>query len=129
MWKKIASLAIVAALLLALCSVSVSASPKNEPDAKSVEKVHTAIAKFGTGPAARVEVKLRDQTKLKGYIDQVADDHFVVVDDKTGAATRVAYPQVKQVKGNNLSTGAKIAIGVVAFIAFCTLFAWASSEH
>ena len=31
---------------------------------------------------------------------------------KTGGATEVPYPQVKSVKGNNLSTGAKIAIGV-----------------
>ena len=127
MWKKIASLAIVIALVSVLTS-SVSASPKNEPNAKTVEKVHTAIVKLGTGPAARVEIRLRDKTKLRGYVDQVADDHFVVVDDN-GAATRVAYPQVKQVKGNNLSTGAKITIGVIAFIAFCTLFAWASSEH
>ncbi|HXT62958.1 MAG TPA: hypothetical protein VN696_07980 [Pyrinomonadaceae bacterium] len=85
--------------------------------------------KLGTGTAARVEVKLRDKTKLRGYVEQVADDHFVVVDEKTGATTTVAYPQVKQVQGNNLSTGAKIAIGVVAFIALCTLFAWAVSEH
>lgn len=34
------------------------------------------------------------------------------MDVKTGAATTVPYPQVKQVKGNNLSTGTKIAIGL-----------------
>ena len=126
MWKKIASLAIFIALVSVLSS-SVSASPKNEPDRKTVEKIHASILKLGTGPAARVEVKLQDKTRLKGYVDWVGDDHFIIVDDNTGAATNVAYPQVKQVKGNNLSTGAKIAIGVVAVIAFCTLFAWASS--
>ena len=29
---------------------------------------------------------------------------------KTGESTSVLYPRVKQVKGNNLSTGAQIAI-------------------
>jgi len=128
MWKKIASLAIVTTLIPDLCASSASASPKNEPNPKTVEKIHASILKLGTGPAARIEVKLRDKTKLKGYVDRVGDADFSIVDDKTGAATDVAYPQVKHVKGNNLSTGAKIAIGVVAFIAFCTLFAWASSE-
>ena len=44
-------------------------------------------------------------------------ESFAVVDDKTGAATTVTYPQVKQVKGNNLSTGVKIAIGIAIFLA------------
>jgi hypothetical protein len=34
-----------------------------------------------------------------------------------GVATTVAYPQVKQVRGNNLSTGGRIAIGVGLSIA------------
>ena len=31
-------------------------------------KVKEVINKLGTGENARVEVKLRDQTKLKGYV-------------------------------------------------------------
>ena len=76
------------------------------------EKVKAGIGKLGTGTDARIEVKLRDKTKLKGYISEAGEDSFVVVDEKTGAASTVAYSQVKQVKGNNLSTAAKIAIGV-----------------
>jgi len=56
---------------------------------------------------------LRDKTKLKGYVQEIAEAHFVVIDDRTGAVTTVAYPQVKQIKGNSLSTGAKIAITLV----------------
>jgi len=58
--------------------------------------------------ACWAEITLRD--KLKGYIKEVNEEHPVLV-QQTGAATEVAYPQVKQVKGNNLSTGAKVAIG------------------
>ena len=69
------------------------------------------------GRDARVEVKLRDKTKLKGYISEAGEASFIVVDAKMGVATTVAYPQVKQVKGNNLSTGARIAIAVGLSIA------------
>ena len=79
--------------------------------AAQTEKVRAAIAKLGTGPSARVEVTLNDKSKLKGYIKESDGDHFVLVHE-TGAATDIAYPQVKGVKGNNLSTGAKVAIGV-----------------
>ncbi len=70
------------------------------------------VSKLGTGAEARIEVKLRDKTKLKGYVSEAGEDSFVIVDEKTGATSTVTYPQVKQVKGNNLSTAAEIALGV-----------------
>jgi hypothetical protein len=79
--------------------------------------------KLGTGSDARVEVKLRDKTKLKGHISDVGSESFAVVDDKTGSATTVTYRQVKQVKGNNLPTGVKIAIGVAIFLAVVFIIA------
>ena len=57
-------------------------------------------------------LKLKDGKKLKGYIVQANESNFVVMEEKTATPTEVPYPQAKQVKGNNLSTGAKIAIGV-----------------
>ncbi|HEY0546343.1 MAG TPA: hypothetical protein VGC91_13275 [Pyrinomonadaceae bacterium] len=52
---------------------------------------------------------------MKGYISQADEVSFVVVGND-GAATRVEYSRVKQVKGNNLSTGVRIAITVgIAF--------------
>jgi hypothetical protein len=82
-------------------------------EAKLAADVKSGIVKLGTGSAARIEVKLRDKTKIKGYVQEIAEDHFVVVDERTGATTTIAYTQVKQVKGNNLSTGAKFAIFVL----------------
>jgi hypothetical protein len=112
MLKKILSLAL-AVLLIGIVSVTpVYADSKEEKEARFAEKVKAGISKLGTGEMARVEIKLRDKTKLKGYIKEAGEDSFVLVDTKTGAATTVLYPQVKQVKGNNLSTGQKIALGV-----------------
>ena len=83
-----------------------------------------AVLKLGTGAAARVRVTLRDKTKLEGYVSGVGDDSFAVTNVKTGAVTTVAYPQVKTVKGNNLSTGAKIAIGAGVAAAVVLLILW-----
>ena len=93
------------------------AGDKREKEAEFAQKVKSEMAKLGTGPDARVEVKLRDKTKLKGHLSEVGNESFAVVDDKSGSVTTITYTQVKQVKGNNLSTGAKIAIGVGVFLA------------
>ena len=74
--------------------------------------MRAGILKLGVGPDARVAIKLRDNVKLAGYISEVKDDSFVVTDLKTRAATAVSYSDVAQVKGHNLSDGAKTAIGV-----------------
>ena len=98
------------------------AGERPEKEAQFAQKVKSEVAKLGTGPDARVEVKLRDKTKLKGYISEVGDQSFAVVDDMSGSVTTVTYPQVKQVKGNNLSTGAKILIGIGIVVAVGLIF-------
>jgi hypothetical protein len=116
-------LALVLAMLIGSSAfvTSAAAKPDAEKEAQLVAKVKAALANLGTGSSARVEIKLKDRTRLKGYVSETAEDHFIIVDDKAGARA-VPYPQVRQVKGNNLSNGAKIvivvsvAIGVLAFI-------------
>jgi hypothetical protein len=122
MLKKCLSLVLVGLLLNLICVSTASASVP-EKEIQFIEKVRAGVAKLGTGTQSRVEVKLRDGRKLKGYIGEIGDDHFVVMDSKDGVAVPVAYPQVKQVKGNNLSTGVKIAIGVVLVFAAGVLLA------
>ena len=82
---------------------------------KFAEKVKTGIAKLKTGEQAKVKLKLKDGTKLEGYIAESNDNGFVVMNTKTNKAVSVDYSQVKQAKGNNLSTGVMIAIGVAVF--------------
>jgi hypothetical protein len=79
---------------------------------KFAERAKAEILKLGVGPEARVSVKLRDKTKLTGYVSKAEDNLFVVNDLKTAESTPVTYADVAQVKGHNLSTGAKIAIGI-----------------
>ena len=112
MFKKVLSLTLVG-FLLSVAGVRLAyAGSKEEKATRFAEKVKEGISKLGTGADARIEVKLRDKTKLKGYVSEAGEDSFVIVDGKTGATSTVTYAQVKQVKGNNLSTAAEIAIGV-----------------
>lgn len=103
----------VACLMLAAVNVGpVAAATKAEKEARFAGKVKTGIEKLGVGRETRVEVKLRDKTRLKGYISEASENGFVVTDLKTGTSNSVAYADVSQVKGNNLSTKAKIGIGI-----------------
>ena len=99
-------------LALVLFGIAAHAGTKEEKDAQFAGKVKEGISKLGTGVDAHIEVKLKDKTKLKGYVSEADEDSFVIVDEKTGATSRVTYPQVQRVKGNNLSRAAEIAIGV-----------------
>lgn len=112
MYKSLLSLALAALMLVCFGVKPVQAGSSEADRAKFAQKVKAGIAKLGTGENARVELKLRDNTKLKGYITEAGENDFAVADSHTGVVSRVAYAQVKQVKGNNLSTGAKVAIGL-----------------
>ncbi len=83
------------------------------------EKVKSEIRKLGTGPDATVKIELRDKTKLEGYVSETTETDFTVM-NSAGTATKVAYPQVRKAKGNNLSGGVKIAltIAIVAAVTF-----------
>jgi hypothetical protein len=105
------------------------AETKSEKEVKFAQKVKARVTKLGSGPDAKVEVKLKDGRKLKGYVSQINEDGFVVI-DKTGVSTEIPYPQTKQVKGHNLSTGVKIGIGIGIAILVLVLVGYAlgSSE-
>jgi len=112
MFKTILSLSLITLLITCVGVKAVYADSKEEKQARFTDKVKAGIARLGTGEPAHVKVKLSNKTRLSGYISEAGDEDFVVVDAKTGAATRVAYGDVQQVKGNNLSMGEKVAIGL-----------------
>jgi hypothetical protein len=108
---------VTALLMVILTNIFFVQSALAENDAEKHErKIRTEVAKLGTGPDAKIRVKLKDKTKIKGYIVETSDDRFVIMDEKTGETVPVSYPQVRQARGNNLSTGAIIAIGVIGFL-------------
>ena len=122
MFKKVCSV-VLSALLLQAAAVPAFAKSSAEKVARRVEKVRAQLAKLGTGKDAVVRVELQDKTRLEGYVSEAGPESFVVT-NKAGVATTVPYPQVVKAKGNNLSTGAKIAIGAAAAAAIILLILW-----
>ena len=111
--KKVISLSLVV-LLMQLFFVRPSFAGTKEEN--FAEKVKTEILKLGIGPDAKVKIKLKDGTKIKGYIAESNENQFLVIDSKTNQPVPVSYSKVKQAKGNNLSSGAIVIIGVTAVI-------------
>lgn len=129
MFRKVSTLSLVLLLISGLCVVPVGAAGKRE-EARAAAKVKSEIAKLGTGQQARVELKLRDGTEFKGYVREWDETEFVVVDDKSGVATTVTYPQVQTIKrGHGLSTAEKIGIGVAGSMGVLLLIGTYCNHH
>jgi len=117
MFKKNLSLFLIGSLLLSLLAAPPAfAKTKEEKAAALAAKVKAGVAKLGAGKDATISVKLRNRTKLKGYVSRIEEEAFVLADAKTGAETRIAYGDVTRAKGNNLSSGAIIAISIGAAV-------------
>ena len=122
MLKKVLSLVLTGFLMNAF-AIGSSYARSQDNQARNIERVKENVRKLGVGEDARVEVKLQDGRKLKGYIRDAGEDSFTVMDSKSGSATTVEYSQVKELKGANRLTAAKVGVtiakgvGVVAIVA------------
>ena len=128
MFKKYLTLALAVLVVNLSLGVSVFADGKADKAARFAEKVKASVARLGTGENARVEVKLKDGAKLKGYVSEIGDAGFVVTNAETKTATPVSYSNAKQVKGNNLSTGVQIALAVGLIAALIAIFVIAGNS-
>ena len=108
-------------LIITLVGLLCLMSPNSQPTyaqsaqaAQTAKKIRAEIAKLGQG--ARVEVRFRDQTKLKGQISQIADHSFTLTDSATGAPHVLNYADIAQVKkpGKGLSARTWNIVGVAA---------------
>ena len=91
-------------------------------DTQAAEKIRAKVQKIGVGSRARVEVKLRDNTQLKGYISAAEQDSFTVTDNKTGSLRTVSYADTSSVKkaGSGLSSKSWMILGAVVIGAVVT---------
>jgi hypothetical protein len=80
MFRNLLSLGLAALLLQAASTRPAAAGTKDEREVRLSGRVKAGIAKLGTGPRARVEVKLRDRRRLKVYVGEAGEDGFTVVE-------------------------------------------------
>ena len=101
MFTRLLSLALAGLLISMVTPAPAFAQAGSDQD--QTLKVRAKVSKVGTGKKARVEVKLKDKQTLKGYIGEIAEDHFSLVDAKHGTVTAVPYDKVERVKNRTQS--------------------------
>ena len=120
--KKLFSIALAVLLFHAGNTLFIHNVVRASQSDPAAEKVKSAVAKRGTGPKAKVNVKLKDKTKLKGYISNASGDSFTLWDSKSGQTRTLAYTDVAEVKKQGgLPLGAKIGIGIGAGVGVLAL--------
>ena len=87
---------ILSAIVLSAGFASSKAGAQTAQDARA-EKARAFVAKRGTGEDARVVVRFRNDSKLRGYISQTSADSFTVVNPQTNTSTVVSYAEVEKV--------------------------------
>ncbi len=97
MLRRINAIMLAATVLCAALGLQ-TVSARAAGDEQTIEQARAKVASLGVGERARVEVKLRDNTKVKGYVSAAGADAFTVTDAKTGASRNVLYADVAQVK-------------------------------
>ena len=71
-----------------------------------IEKVRARVQTLSTSKDSQVEVKFRDRTKIKGYIDRVEPLSFALRNAKDGTSQSITYSEVDSVSkaGGGVST-------------------------
>ena len=116
MYHKIICVTLIAFIVNLALTPSALAADKLSKEPKQAANVKAAIAKLGKGPDARIKVKLRDGTKLKGYVSEISENGFTITSDEIGTSTLISYSKAKQVRGKNNLTGEVIFIGVLFLV-------------
>ena len=94
-------------------STAVFAQTRNDKETEKQTKLQTEITKIGVGKDAGIVVKLKDGTKLNGYVSARDNDGFDLTDKKSGSVRNIKFAEVKSVRDKKLSRGATTAIGLV----------------
>jgi hypothetical protein len=122
MLKIMVSLVLIYALLFTAAPVLAS----SQADTQSTEQVKAKVEQIGTGERARANVRLKNGTKLKGYIQKAGDTEFVLNDKDKGTSTTLLYSDVAKIerrKGHSTAkwVGIGVGIGAGAFLAILAI--------
>ena len=106
------------ALTLSVIITALSFSPAivTAQSTAEIEKVRARVQTLSTSKDSQVEVKFRDRTKIKGYIDRVEPLSFTLRNAKDGTSQSITYSEVESVSkaGGGVSTKTWLILGGVA---------------
>ena len=122
-------LSLLIAVVLLLAAVPQPATAKQGgSQVPTVDATKGKIARLGTGAKAKATIRLKNGTKVKGYVAEAGEDSFVMRDRKTDAPTTISYADVLKVEENrghstarNIGIGVAAGVGAVLAIIFITI--------
>ena len=109
-------------VVLALLHGSIVAQDQDAFQRQSTAKMQRILHKAQQRGKA-VFVTLNNGSRVTGKIDNISDEGFAVIEQKTGTTTSCAYSDVREVRQKGLSKAAEIVVGLgVAFGALVGIF-------
>lgn len=107
-------LAIALSLILTALSFGLPPTAKAQSNSE-IDKIRAKVHALSASRDSLVEVKFRDRTKLKGYINSVEPLTFNLKDPKNGTTQSIAYSEVDSIsKTGGVSTKTWLIIGGIA---------------
>ena len=114
-------LALTLSAILTAISFGLPATVKAQSIAET-EKIRAKVQTLAISKDSQVQVKFRDDTKLKGYIGAVEPVSFTLRDPKDGSSQSIAYSEVDSIsKASGVSKKTWLILGGVAAGAVTTL--------
>lgn len=108
-------LAIALSIIITALSFGLSATATAQ-STNDIEKIRTKVQTLAASKDSQVQIKFRDQTKLKGYIESVEPVSFTLKDPKGGTKQSIAYSEVDSVSkaSDGIPTKTWLILGGVA---------------
>jgi len=103
-------------LSVIITALSLSPAIATAQSTTEIEKVRARVQTLSVSKDSQVEVKFRDRTKIKGYIDRVEPVSFTLRNPKDGTSQSITYSEVDSVSkaGGGISTKTWLILGGVA---------------
>ena len=108
-------LAIALSAIVTVMSFGLPATARAQ-SAAGVEKIRAKVQVLAASKDSQVQVKFRDNTKLKGHITAVEPVSFTLKNPKDGTSQTIAYSEVESVSkaSDGVSTKTWLIVGGIA---------------
>ena len=108
-------LAIALSTIVTVMTVGLPATVKAQSPT-AVEKIRAKVQVLAASKDSQVQVKFRDNTKLKGHITAVEPVSFTLKNPKDGTSQSIAYSEVESVSkaSDGVSTKTWLIVGGIA---------------
>lgn len=112
---KFIAYSLLISLLVASSAFQVAAQTAGE---REIDEIRQDVSRLYGPPAKKVSVRLRSGASVKGFVDSVGSETFIVANDDNGRTVEIRYADVAKISsaGKGLSKNQKTALLVGATV-------------